>query len=104
MATLVLEPIALAQTNPSWISTGILNIPVSNQTATLLSNGKVLVAGGISEKFGYHNFSELYEPSTGTWNITGDLNTYHSDHTATLLSNGKVLVAGGASVFNQPVK
>jgi Galactose oxidase, central domain/Kelch motif len=101
---LVVEPVALAQVNPSWISTGGLNIPVSNHTATLLPNGKVLVAGGFSDMFGFHNTAELYEPATGTWNLTGSLDAFHSDHTATLLSNGKVLVAGGASIANRPVK
>ena len=105
LATLLeIKPAALAQVSPSWSSTGGLNIAVSNHTATLLFDGKVLVAGGGSEKFGFHNTAELYEPATEAWNLTGSLDTFHSDHTATLLPNGKVLVAGGASIWNLPVK
>jgi WD40 repeat protein len=58
-------------------------------TATLLPNGKVLVAGGDS------NSAELYDPATRTWSTTANLNTARSGHTATLLPDGKVLVAGG---------
>ena len=92
---LVVAPAALAQTNASYF-TGSLNIPVSDHTATLLPNGKVLVAGGASEKFGFHDTAELYDPATGTWNLTGSLSEFRAEHTATLLPNGKVLVAGGA--------
>ena len=64
-------------------------------TATLLPNGKVLVAGGCG--IGSHSLSsaELYDPATGSWSGTGSLGTARSEHTATLLPNGKVLVAGG---------
>jgi Big-like domain-containing protein/galactose oxidase-like protein/Kelch motif protein len=63
-------------------------------TATLLPNGKVLVAGGITNSVTLPS-SELYDPATGTWSATGNLNSAHGAHTATLLTNGKVLVVGG---------
>jgi N-acetylneuraminic acid mutarotase len=103
VTTLALEPVALAQVNPVWISTSSLNVPSSGPTATLLANGKVLVTGGFSEKFGLHDFAELYDPATRTWTLTGMLNAFRSDHTATLLPDGKVLVVGGAGLFNLPV-
>src|SRR5882672_3352448 len=76
----------------TWTSTGNLNAARRNHTATLLPNGKVLVAGG-DTLLGHS--TELYDPATGTWSITGNLNTVRAYHTATLLLNGKVLVAGG---------
>jgi tetratricopeptide (TPR) repeat protein len=59
-------------------------------TASLLLNGKVLVAGG-----GGNPGDEVYDPSTSTWSSTGSLATSRAYHTATLLPGGKVLVAGG---------
>jgi N-acetylneuraminic acid mutarotase len=82
-------------TAPGWSRTGSLNTGRMNYTATLLSNGKVLVAGGINCAFDYLNSAELYDPTTETWSYTGSLNMPRRGHSATLLPNGKVLVAGG---------
>ena len=65
-----------------------------HHTATLLPNGKVLVAGGYTTTAPLAS-AELYDPASGTWTATGSLVTARDDHTATLLPNGKVLVAGG---------
>ena len=84
------------QTAP-WTTTGSMQTGRFDHTATLLPNGKVLVAGG----FGTNSITlamasaELYDPASGTWTTTGSLNTARDFHTATLLPNGKVLVAGG---------
>jgi len=66
-----------------------------DHTATLLQNGKILVAGGFSSGWNAVSTAELYDPASGTWTPTGSMNTARADHTATLLQNGKVLVAGG---------
>jgi hypothetical protein len=83
-----------AATPGQWDFTGSLNTARDHHTATLLSDGKVLVAGGFDTSA--IASAELYDPVNGTWNFTGNLNTARSNHTATLLSNGMVLVAGGA--------
>src|SRR5205823_4218892 len=77
----------------TWSATGSLNTARRQHTATLLPNGKVLVAGGYNG--GYLTSAELYDPASGTWRATGSLHTARAEHTARLLPNGKVLVAGG---------
>ena len=71
-------------------------------TATLLNNGKVLVAGGYGGS-SYLASAELYDPSTGTWSTTGSMSVARFDHKATLLNNGKVLVAGGSEGYGTPL-
>ncbi|RPI69043.1 MAG: kelch-like protein, partial [Geobacteraceae bacterium] len=81
--------------NPGiWTQTGNLNFARDLHTATLLPNGKVIVAGG-SRDSSLLVQSELYDPATGTWTLIDSLNFARDSHTATLLSNGEVLVAGG---------
>src|SRR5262249_13230201 len=74
--------------------TGSLGTARSAHTATLLSNGKVLVAAGFGGGLFLAN-SEVYDPGSGTWSATGSLGAARHSHTATLLPNGKVLVAAG---------
>jgi len=75
----------------TWTPTGSLGAERNGHTATLLPDGKVLVAGGDSSG----TAAELFDPAAGTWSATGSLNSARARHTATLLPDGKVLVAGG---------
>jgi N-acetylneuraminic acid mutarotase len=85
-----------AAANSAWNNTGNLNAARRSHTATLLPNGKVLVAGGDNSfDDSILKSAELYDPATGAWTVTGSLNKPRLSHTATLLPNGKVLVAGG---------
>ncbi len=82
-----------------WTEVGSLNTPRMYPTATLLLNGKVLVAGGQpSESETATASAELYDPSTRSWTTIPSMNAARHGHTATLLSSGKVLVAGGYNV------
>ena len=81
----------------SWTATGSLNTAALFHTATLLPNGKVLVAGGFDNNNGYLTSAELYDPASGTWTATGSLNT------ARYLSHGDVAAqrqgAGGRGIW-----
>ena len=83
---------------PSWSVTGGLNTSRFGHTATLLRNGKVLVAGGHShgrnDGTGDLNSAELYDPTSGTWSETGSLNKLRGTFRATILADGNVLVVG----------
>src|SRR5262249_24599579 len=75
-----------------WTPTGSMNVKREDHTATLLSDGRVLVAGGYL--FG-NATCELYDPATGTWTLTGSMNAERNGHKSVLQNDGTVLVAGG---------
>jgi hypothetical protein len=75
----------------SWSAAGGMVQSRSWHTATLLLDGRVLVADLMAS-------AELYDPGSGSWSATGSMiETYPAGHTATLLLDGRVLVAGGGS-------
>jgi hypothetical protein len=79
-----------------FVATGSMVTARQGHTATLLGNGKVLVAGGAPQSTASPFASaELYDPATGTFTATGSLAAGRDFHAATLLSNGKVLITGG---------
>jgi len=75
----------------SFSKTGGMGNPRYWHTATLLTNGQVLITGGR----GGLASAELFDPLSGTFAPTGDMASARVFHTATLLNNGKVLIVGG---------
>jgi len=86
----------------TWTATGSMGTTRSWHTATLLPNGKVLIAGGTGNT-GVLSSAELYDPATGLWSATGSMGTARHFPFATLLPNGKVLVAGGGTTVDGSV-
>ncbi len=91
---------AILMVTPGFVATGSLNTAREDHTATLLNNGKVLIAGGFDSTNNATASAELYDPAVGTFAPTGSLNTAREYHTATLLNNGTVLIAGGFDSTN----
>jgi N-acetylneuraminic acid mutarotase len=94
------QPASPSTGAPAWTATGGMIEDRFQDTATLLSDGKVLVAGGANDASGALASAELYDPGSGSWTATGKMPTPRQGHTATLLPDGKVLVAGGTGSNN----
>lgn len=74
----------------TWTATAPMLEGREGHTATLLPDGRVLVAGGSESAT-----SEVYDPRTGAWAASGEMVEARGGHTATALSDGRVLVVGG---------
>ncbi len=89
---------AKADASSAWATTGSLSLARYEHTATQLTDGTVLVAGGYDYSQGdIISTCEIYNPSSGTWAPGATLKTGRYLHTATLLNDGTVLVTGGTS-------
>lgn len=86
---------AITVVQSGFTATGSMGTARAGHTATLLPNGRVLVAGGSSAGGSPTASAELFDPGSGTFTSTGSMAMARWAHTATLLSNGKVLMAGG---------
>jgi N-acetylneuraminic acid mutarotase len=86
----VFDPIA-----GTWTRVANMSAPRRNHTATLLSNGKVLVANGYQGFFNWINTAEIFDPTSSTWTPTGSTPTRSAKHASVLLKDGRVLLIGG---------
>ena len=98
----ILASAAAAQVNTFAATGNLVASPRYQHTATLLSNGTVLITGGLTYStttpatISTLASAELYDPTTLAFAVTGNMTAGRSAHTATLLNNGQVLISGGA--------
>ncbi len=81
-----------------FTQTGGLSIPRDRGAFSLLSDGRVLAAGGDDA-----GTCEIYDPATGAFRTTAPMRLPRTGHTATLLPDGSVLVVGGTDTSGAPV-
>ena len=79
----------------TFSATGSMTVPREGHTATILRDGRVLVAGGSDNGIHTLDSAEIYDPSSGTFYRTGHLHQPRVAHVAALLGSGQVLIAGG---------
>ena len=87
-------PVAMAQSPGAFTAAGDMTTSRVQHTATLLVDGKVLIAGGHDDS-SILSTAEIYNPAAGTFTVTGNMTRARNAHSATLLPDGRVLIAGG---------
>ena len=77
-----------------WTSVQDMMVARCQPTATLLSNGTVLVAGGTHNTFDSTDSAEIFDPAKG-WRTVQSMHEPRQGHSALALPGNKVLVIGG---------
>ena len=90
----------------AWTPAGGMQYPRTGPTVTLVSDGRVLVAGGNAREASLFEqgeeeliaFTEIYNPATNSWSLGPDIQVRRTEHTATVLLDGRVLITGGIGI------
>jgi hypothetical protein len=86
----------------TWSAAANLVTPRFRHTATRLTDGRVLLAGGTNSVGEPLTAAELYDPVSGAWTATAGTVTPHDGHTATLLGDGRVLLIDKTAEIYDP--
>jgi hypothetical protein len=79
----------------AWSTAAPMADPRMGPIATLLGNGKVLLAGTMGAPV---NTAELYDPNSNAWSPAGTMSASRSNGTSTELDDGRVLFVGGSGM------
>lgn len=77
---------------------GSMEISRYSHTATLLGDGKVLIAGGTEGPPTATASTDIFDPSSGSFSLHGSMEAPRYLHTATLLNDHTILIAGGITI------
>lgn len=81
-----------------WSAVGDLIASRFDHTATVLGDGRVLLAGGLTlgeDAVHPTESAELYDPSAESFSRSSSMQSSRADHAAVALADGRVLVVGG---------
>lgn len=89
-----------------WSPVAPMTTPRYWLQATVLADGRVLVAGGVTEGPTGEQVplrsTELYDPATDTWARAGDLLEPRSDGRLVALDDGSAIILGGPAAYDDP--
>jgi hypothetical protein len=85
-----------------FITAGEMLRPRGGPSATLLPDGRVLIAAGFTlDPFGPSITAELFDPVSGKSQPTGDMRVRRYRHAAVVLPDGRVVLLGGYDPENR---
>lgn len=87
--------------DPPWTTTGSMATARWNHTASVLKDGRVLIAGGYH--YGALGSAEVFDPAGGSWASAAPMAVLRYAHTASVLADGRVIVAGGTGKNGTPL-
>lgn len=98
----------------TWKHGGNLRVARSGAAAVLLTDGRVLIAGGdvplatpiqlpdgSTDFFGFSNSAEIFDPQNNSWSLVGPMHVARGSDALLALPHGMALAAGGCAFANQ---